>query len=81
MFERKTVLDEHVIDQGDDGDNFYVIDNGIYDIFVKIDGNDKKVSPTGTLNNNGVGYPFISKTEEALRSRLSHYIINYIDLF
>jgi len=26
MFERKTQPGEHVIDQGDDGDNFYVID-------------------------------------------------------
>ena len=43
MFERKTTPDEHVIDQGDDGDNFYVIDRGIFDIYVKIDGSDKKV--------------------------------------
>jgi len=43
MFERKTVADEHIIDQGDDGDNFYVIDRGIFDIYVKIDGSDKKV--------------------------------------
>ncbi|XP_052779951.1 cAMP-dependent protein kinase type II regulatory subunit-like [Mya arenaria] len=34
MFERKVTVGEHVIDQGDDGDNFYVIDSGIYDIFV-----------------------------------------------
>lgn len=26
MFERKVQSGEHVIDQGDDGDNFYVID-------------------------------------------------------
>ncbi len=26
MFERKVIPDEHVIDQGDDGDNFYVVD-------------------------------------------------------
>lgn len=26
MFERKTQPGDHVIDQGDDGDNFYVID-------------------------------------------------------
>lgn len=44
MFERKTQDGEHVIDQGDDGDNFYVIDRGIFDIYVKIDGADKKVS-------------------------------------
>ena len=34
MFERKVQVDEHVIDQGDDGDNFYVIDSGKYDIIV-----------------------------------------------
>lgn len=26
MFERIVQVDEHVIDQGDDGDNFYVIE-------------------------------------------------------
>lgn len=34
MFEKKVEPEEHVIDQGDDGDNFYVIDSGTYDIFV-----------------------------------------------
>ena len=43
MFERKCQVGDHVIDQGDDGDNFYVIDRGIFDIFVKLDGVDKKV--------------------------------------
>ena len=43
MFERKTIAEEHIIDQGDDGDNFYIIDRGIFDIYVKIDGADKKV--------------------------------------
>ncbi|XDV48986.1 hypothetical protein PO909_018326, partial [Leuciscus waleckii] len=28
---------DHVIDQGDDGDNFYVIERGVYDIVVKKD--------------------------------------------
>ena len=41
MFERKTTADEHVITQGDDGDNFYVIDRGIFDIYV----NGNKVCP------------------------------------
>lgn len=50
MFERKTQPGEHVIDQGGDGDNFYVIDRGIFDIYVKIDGADKKV---GAYNNKG----------------------------
>jgi cAMP-dependent protein kinase regulator len=35
MFERKVEPDDHVIDEGDDGDNFYVIDSGVYDILVK----------------------------------------------
>uniref|UniRef100_F7D8A6 cAMP-dependent protein kinase type II-alpha regulatory subunit n=1 Tax=Monodelphis domestica TaxID=13616 RepID=F7D8A6_MONDO len=34
MFERIVVSEEHVIDQGDDGDNFYVIERGKYDILV-----------------------------------------------
>lgn len=50
MFERHTTPDEHVIDQGDDGDNFYVIDKGIFDIYVKIDGSDRKV---GAYDNKG----------------------------
>ncbi|XP_019627344.1 PREDICTED: cAMP-dependent protein kinase type II regulatory subunit-like isoform X3 [Branchiostoma belcheri] len=50
MFERKVVPDEHVIDQGDDGDNFYVIDSGTYNIYVKIDGTDKHV---GSYDNTG----------------------------
>lgn len=50
MFEVKTHIDEHIIDQGDDGDNFYVIDKGTFDIYVKIDGTQKKV---GAYNNKG----------------------------
>uniref|UniRef100_A0A3P8V4G1 cAMP-dependent protein kinase type II-alpha regulatory subunit n=1 Tax=Cynoglossus semilaevis TaxID=244447 RepID=A0A3P8V4G1_CYNSE len=34
MFESRVQPQEHVIDQGDDGDNFYVIERGIYDIVV-----------------------------------------------
>ncbi|XP_052284503.1 cAMP-dependent protein kinase type II regulatory subunit-like isoform X2 [Dreissena polymorpha] len=34
MFEQKVTVGQHVIDQGNDGDNFYVIDSGIYEIFV-----------------------------------------------
>ncbi|KAK2553879.1 cAMP-dependent protein kinase type II regulatory subunit [Acropora cervicornis] len=41
MFEKKVQPGDHVIDQGDDGDNFYVIDSGVYEIYVKIDGKDK----------------------------------------
>lgn len=34
MFELVVQPQEHVIDQGDDGDNFYVIERGVYDIEV-----------------------------------------------
>ncbi|XP_062584787.1 cAMP-dependent protein kinase type II regulatory subunit-like isoform X1 [Saccostrea cucullata] len=34
MFEKKVVDGDHVIDQGDDGDNFYVIESGLFDIIV-----------------------------------------------
>ncbi|XP_078275964.1 cAMP-dependent protein kinase type II-beta regulatory subunit-like [Rhinoraja longicauda] len=43
MFESFVEVGEHVIDQGDDGDNFYVIERGKYDIFVYIDGIQKCV--------------------------------------
>lgn len=29
MFEKRTQIGDHVIDQGDDGDNFYVIDKWV----------------------------------------------------
>uniref|UniRef100_A0A672P6T7 cAMP-dependent protein kinase type II regulatory subunit n=1 Tax=Sinocyclocheilus grahami TaxID=75366 RepID=A0A672P6T7_SINGR len=38
MFEVLVQPQEHVIDQGDDGDNFYVIERGVYDIMVQKDG-------------------------------------------
>ncbi|ESN90385.1 hypothetical protein HELRODRAFT_108583 [Helobdella robusta] len=34
MFERKVQPGEHVIKQGDDGDNFYVIETGVFDVFI-----------------------------------------------
>ncbi|XP_007907897.1 cAMP-dependent protein kinase type II-beta regulatory subunit [Callorhinchus milii] len=34
MFEKLVKVGEHVIDQGDDGDNFYVVERGTYDIYV-----------------------------------------------
>uniref|UniRef100_A0AAY4AYJ6 cAMP-dependent protein kinase type II-alpha regulatory subunit n=1 Tax=Denticeps clupeoides TaxID=299321 RepID=A0AAY4AYJ6_9TELE len=37
MFEVQVKPEEHIIDQGDDGDNFYVIERGIYDIEVTRD--------------------------------------------
>ena len=38
MFERKVAPGEHVIRQGDDGDNFYVIESGVYDVIITKDG-------------------------------------------
>ncbi|XP_074529305.1 protein kinase, cAMP-dependent, regulatory, type II, alpha, B [Halichoeres trimaculatus] len=38
MFEVLVKPQEHIIDQGDDGDNFYVIEKGVYDILVEKDG-------------------------------------------
>ena len=35
MFERRVKVEEEVIQQGDDGDNFYVIETGTYDVYVK----------------------------------------------
>lgn len=46
MFEKKVPAGTHVIDEGDDGDNFYVIETGDYDIFIK----DRT---TGSQNNVG----------------------------
>ncbi|KAI4883096.1 hypothetical protein NFI96_011974 [Prochilodus magdalenae] len=37
MFEVIVQPQEHVINQGDDGDNFYVIERGVYDIVVQKD--------------------------------------------
>ncbi|XP_051889633.1 cAMP-dependent protein kinase type II-beta regulatory subunit [Pristis pectinata] len=50
MFERSVEVGEHVIDQGDDGDNFYVIERGKYDIFVNVNDIQKCV---GTYDNHG----------------------------
>ncbi|XP_001362933.1 cAMP-dependent protein kinase type II-beta regulatory subunit [Monodelphis domestica] len=50
MFEKLVKEGEHVIDQGDDGDNFYVIDRGTYDIYVKCDGVGKCI---GNYDNRG----------------------------
>lgn len=38
MFEVLVEPNEHIIDQGDDGDNFYVVEKGVFDIFVQKDG-------------------------------------------
>ncbi|XP_054881794.1 cAMP-dependent protein kinase type II-alpha regulatory subunit-like isoform X3 [Poeciliopsis prolifica] len=50
MFEVLVKPQDHIIDQGDDGDNFYVIDKGVYDIFVAKDGVNVCV---GKYNNKG----------------------------
>jgi len=50
MFEKKATPNEKIIIQGDDGDNFYVIDSGTYDIYVVVDGKDKCV---GSYDNTG----------------------------
>uniref|UniRef100_A0A8C5W6Y3 cAMP-dependent protein kinase type II-alpha regulatory subunit n=1 Tax=Microcebus murinus TaxID=30608 RepID=A0A8C5W6Y3_MICMU len=50
MFERIVKIDEHVIDQGDDGDNFYVIERGTYDILVTKDNQTRCV---GQYDNRG----------------------------
>uniref|UniRef100_A0A2P2I7U7 cAMP-dependent protein kinase type II regulatory subunit n=2 Tax=Hirondellea gigas TaxID=1518452 RepID=A0A2P2I7U7_9CRUS len=46
MFEKRVDVGDCVIKQGDDGDNFYVIESGSYDIFV---GNEK----VGNYDNSG----------------------------
>ena len=43
MFEHKVEPGEKVIEQGADGDNFYVVESGVYDVMVKTEGADKKV--------------------------------------
>ena len=43
MVERQVEPGEHIIREGDDGDNFYIIQEGIYDVLVKSSGVNKKV--------------------------------------
>lgn len=43
MFEKKVPAGTSIIKQGDEGDNFYVVDSGLFDVFV----NDKKVVEIG----------------------------------
>ncbi|XP_030063936.1 cAMP-dependent protein kinase type II-alpha regulatory subunit [Microcaecilia unicolor] len=50
MFEHRVKPQEHVIDQGDDGDNFYVIERGLYDIYVT---RDKQSHCVGRYDNRG----------------------------
>ncbi|GBL88941.1 cAMP-dependent protein kinase type II regulatory subunit [Araneus ventricosus] len=51
MFERKVKPGDIVIKQGDDGDNFYVIDSGVYHIYVDTDQEKKKL--VGKYDNAG----------------------------
>ncbi|XP_017341494.1 cAMP-dependent protein kinase type II-beta regulatory subunit isoform X2 [Ictalurus punctatus] len=50
MFEKKVSAGEHIIDQDDDGDNFYVIERGTFDILVKSEGTTRTV---GSYDNRG----------------------------
>ena len=50
MFERRVQRGEVVIRHGDDGDNFYVIDTGVYSVRVQADGQEKTVSVKPVLN-------------------------------
>uniref|UniRef100_A0A4W5PMX6 Protein kinase cAMP-dependent type II regulatory subunit beta n=1 Tax=Hucho hucho TaxID=62062 RepID=A0A4W5PMX6_9TELE len=50
MFEKSFEVGEHIIDQDDDGDNFYVIERGIFDICMRVDGIEKTV---GAYDNRG----------------------------
>lgn len=43
MFERSVKKDELIIKQGDEGDNFYVVDSGLFQVSI----NDKKVVEIG----------------------------------
>lgn len=54
MFEKKVEADEHIIKQGDDGDNFYVIDSGKYDIYVNMDSSTEELGEhKGTIEDHG----------------------------
>ncbi|XP_051978989.1 cAMP-dependent protein kinase type II-beta regulatory subunit [Xyrauchen texanus] len=43
MFEKIVVTGEHIIDQDDDGDNFYVIERGTFEILLKADSTTRTV--------------------------------------
>jgi len=44
MFEFPAEPGQKIIAEGDDGDNFYVIENGVYDVYKNIDGEEVKVA-------------------------------------
>uniref|UniRef100_A0A0A9ZB68 cAMP-dependent protein kinase type II regulatory subunit n=1 Tax=Lygus hesperus TaxID=30085 RepID=A0A0A9ZB68_LYGHE len=43
MFEKKVQKGDSIIKQGDDGDNFYVIESGTFEAYIKVDGADKLI--------------------------------------
>lgn len=51
MQERKVEPGDHVIDQGDDGDNFYVIDSGVFHAYVA--GSNGQPEKVGSYNTQG----------------------------
>jgi len=51
MFEKCVEVGDCVIQQGDDGDNFYVIESGSFDIFVGADGEEPR--NVGSYGNSG----------------------------
>lgn len=51
MQERKVEPGDHVIDQGDDGDNFYVIDSGVFHAYVA--GSNDQPEKVGSYNAQG----------------------------
>uniref|UniRef100_A0AAY4CYH6 Cyclic nucleotide-binding domain-containing protein n=1 Tax=Denticeps clupeoides TaxID=299321 RepID=A0AAY4CYH6_9TELE len=50
MFEKTVEPGGHIIDQDDDGDNFYVIERGTFDILLRADGTERTV---GSYDNRG----------------------------
>lgn len=51
MFEKRVEVGDCVIKQGDDGDNFYVIESGCFDIYVSSDGMEPR--KVGSYDNSG----------------------------
>ncbi|KAL2102703.1 hypothetical protein ACEWY4_001871 [Coilia grayii] len=50
MFERPVAAGDHIIEQHDDGDNFYVIESGIFDVYVTDNGVTRLIA---TYDNHG----------------------------
>ncbi|CAF0730039.1 unnamed protein product [Rotaria sordida] len=53
MWEKTVRKGEVIIQQGDDGDHFYVIDNGVYDIYVSKEADFSKSIKVGEYNQTG----------------------------